>query len=118
MQPTLGAYKAIAKQKKTEQAGKIPQEWKLNVETQQHVSSLLDVPATCGILNNAEVDITSNHDATALIGKIKEGVWSVEQVTVAFCKRAAIAHQLVCTHLSSICFGLGLAADLLDENGK
>ena len=46
-------------------------------------------------LNALECDITSNFDATALLQKLREGEWSAEQVTVAFCKRAAIAHQLV-----------------------
>ena len=55
----------------------------------------MDVPLTCGLLNETEARITSDYDATALLEELKAGVWSVEQVTVAFCKRAAIAHQLV-----------------------
>ncbi|KAL7940296.1 amidase signature domain-containing protein [Trichoderma barbatum] len=57
--------------------------------------SLLDVPVTCGILSSTEIDLTSNYDATSLLVGLKAGTWSVEQVITAFCKRAAIAHQLV-----------------------
>lgn len=55
----------------------------------------VDIPLTCGLLNKTETRITSDHDATALLEKLADGIWSVEEVTVAFCKRAAIAHQLV-----------------------
>lgn len=34
-------------------------------------------------------------DATALLEQIQRGQWTAEEVTVAFCKRAAVAHQLV-----------------------
>ncbi|EMR64716.1 putative general amidase-b protein [Eutypa lata UCREL1] len=54
----------------------------------------MDVPLTCGLLNETESRITSDYDATALLEKLKAGVWSAEQATMAFCKRAAIAHQL------------------------
>ncbi|KAH7393248.1 amidase signature domain-containing protein, partial [Cadophora sp. MPI-SDFR-AT-0126] len=55
---------------------------------------VVDVPLTCGVLSETELKITSGYDATALLEKLKGGVWSVEQVTVAFCKRAAVAQQL------------------------
>jgi amidase len=55
----------------------------------------MEVPVTCGVLSEIECDITSNYDATALLEKLRVGFWTVEQVTVAFCKRAAIAQQLV-----------------------
>ncbi|OCK82283.1 fatty-acid amide hydrolase [Lepidopterella palustris CBS 459.81] len=40
-----------------------------------------------------ELDITST-SASALLEKIATGVWTAEEVTTAFCKRAAAAHQL------------------------
>lgn len=54
----------------------------------------MDMPLISGILNETECEITSKYDATALLEKLKAGVWTVEEVTVAFCKRAAVAHQL------------------------
>lgn len=50
---------------------------------------------TCGLLNETELSITSDFDATALLERPKAVVWSVKQVTVAFCKRTAIEQQLV-----------------------
>lgn len=55
----------------------------------------MDVPDTCGLLSEVESRITSDFDATALLEELKNGTWSAEQVVIAFCKRAAIAQQLV-----------------------
>lgn len=93
-------YKIIAAEKQLERQSKIPKEWLLRSEQYQGVSNLMQVPRTCGILSETEYHITSNFDATALLEKLKDGVWSAEQVTIAFCKRAAIAQQLVCRHPS------------------
>lgn len=120
MQPTPAAYKAIAEQKKLEQARKIPREWKIAPEAQQNASSILDMPATCGIMSPLELEITSNHDATALVEGLKEGTWSVEQVTVAFCKRAAVAHQLVSLNIGPLFLIPGWLSCSLNEilNGE
>ncbi|KAG9785285.1 amidase, partial [Aureobasidium melanogenum] len=87
-------YKIIAAEKQLERQSKIPKEWLLRSEQDHGVSNLMQVPRTCGILSETEYHITSNFDATALLEKLKDGVWSAEQVTIAFCKRAAIAQQL------------------------
>lgn len=87
-------YRTIATQKKVQQQGRIPKEWLLT-KSYDGRTNFMDVPMTCGILSDEEIDITSNFDATALLEKLKSGIWSTEQVTIAFCKRAAIAHQLV-----------------------
>lgn len=94
-------YQTLAADKKTQQWNKIPQAWRLPDETSHdaNATNVMDIPRTCGLLNETECSITSDHDATALLGQLKAGVWTVEQVTVAFCKRAAIAQQLV----SSVC---------------
>ena len=88
-------YQAIAAEKKAQQWDKIPKNWRIPTERYQNAANVMDIPLTCGLLNESESRITSNYDATALLDKLKAGVWSVEQVTVAFCKRAAIAQQLV-----------------------
>ena len=89
-------YQSLADEKKRQRLNKIPKDWLLPLEKYDGASSFLDVPATCGILNEVECKITSDYDATALLEQLKAGIWSAEQVTVAFCKRAAIAQQLVC----------------------
>lgn len=88
-------YETISAEKRLQRQGKIPQQWLLQREKYQDATNLMDVPTTCGVLTNIESDITSNHDATDLLRRMADGTWSAEQVTVAFCKRAAIAQQLV-----------------------
>lgn len=92
---TQGDYRIIAHEKRLQRSQKIPTAWTLDEEKRQGTFNPLDLPITCGILSDTEIDITSKYDATSLLMGIKIGTWSVEQVTTAFCKRAAIAHQMV-----------------------
>ncbi|KAL9082857.1 MAG: hypothetical protein Q9165_008756 [Trypethelium subeluteriae] len=94
MHSTGPAYQRIAAEKKQRQATKIPKDWLISAETHRNSTNVLDVPVTCGILDKVECEITSEYDATALLEKLRSGLWSAEQVTIAFCKRAAIAQQL------------------------
>lgn len=95
MEPAQAKYKIISQEKRLARDAKIPNEWKILTEKLQACGSLLDLPNLCGILDAAELKITSDYDATALVQGLKDGNWSVEQTTIAFCKRAAIAQQLV-----------------------
>jgi amidase len=95
MSEYLKDYRNIATEKKSQQRSKIPKEWMLPLRKYEGISNLTSVPMTCGILTDVECQITSQNDATALLQKLKAGDLSAEQVAVAFCKRAAIAHQLV-----------------------
>ena len=75
----------------------IPAEWripkdKLPPADQRDVT---DVPAKCGLLSEAELQITDSY-ATEIVKNIAAGEWKAEDVTRAFCKRAAVAHQVVC----------------------
>jgi amidase len=47
------------------------------------------------LLTARELEITCVQDAVVLLEKIHSKEWSAFEVTVAFCKRAAIAQQLV-----------------------
>ncbi|CDK25247.1 unnamed protein product [Kuraishia capsulata CBS 1993] len=60
---------------------------------QNSTRSVIDVPAECGILTSHELEITETR-ATPLLTKLRSGEWKSEDVTLAFCKRAVIAHQL------------------------
>ncbi|KAH8649195.1 amidase [Xylariales sp. PMI_506] len=73
---------------------KIPAAWRINTEEYSSRSNVLDVPSTCGVLNSRELHITSDHDAVDLVAKLRSGEFSAEEVTIAFCKRAAVAQQL------------------------
>lgn len=96
MPDAIRDYRTIAAEKQLQRQGRIPQTWLLP-KSYDGSTNLMDIPATCGILSDEECNITSNFDATAVLEKLKSGTWSAEQVTIAFCKRAAIAHQLVST---------------------
>jgi amidase len=101
MASEMKPYEAIATKKKAQQQDKIPIEWRISTERYRNATNVMDVPLSCGLLNETESGITSTYDATALLEQLKARTWSVEQVTVAFCKRAAIAQQLVsCVHAS------------------
>ena len=91
-------YRTIAAEKQSHSRKQIPKEWLLANDYSSY-TNFMEVPITCGILSDEEINITSNFDATALLEKLRSGMWTAEQVTVAFCKRAAIAHQLVCLML-------------------
>ncbi|KAF1852016.1 amidase [Cucurbitaria berberidis CBS 394.84] len=93
MSEVLKDYQIISAEKNMQRHSKIPKEWLLP-KSHHGATNFMDVPSTCGVLSDVEHNITSNFDATALLEKLKGGEWSAEQVTVAFCKRAAIAHQL------------------------
>jgi amidase len=93
-------YKTASQEKRSANAAKIPKEWKLPSKYLENVNAnsdlnVLDVPRICGILNEKEIDITEKYDATALLEKMAAKQFSSYEVVLAFCKRAAIAQQLV-----------------------
>lgn len=54
------------------------------------------IPRSSGLLTAEELDITEKYDATALAAAIRERNLTSVAVTMAFAKRAIIAHQLTC----------------------
>jgi amidase len=74
----------------------IPSEWKVPADKlpSDDVLDVTGFPAKSGILSQQDLDITESF-AVDIVAKIAKGKWSAENVTRAFCKRAAIAHQLV-----------------------
>lgn len=54
-----------------------------------------NLPRRCGLLSESELEITENYPATQLLAKLASGQLSSLAVTTAFCKRAAIAQQVV-----------------------
>lgn len=57
--------------------------------------NVIPIFASAGILSPREIEITTSQDATTILERIRQRAWSAEEVTRAFCKRAAMAHQLV-----------------------
>lgn len=88
-------WQTIARPKQAQRAASIPREWRLASLPSQDQRNVLDIPRTCGILNDEELRITETYDATDLVRMLRRGELKSQVVTEAFCKRAAIAHQVV-----------------------
>ncbi|EMC97189.1 hypothetical protein BAUCODRAFT_32930 [Baudoinia panamericana UAMH 10762] len=106
----------IAAKAQTRLINSIPSEWRLSHDKLPPPEQL-DVtgfPAKCGLLSETELKITDSY-ATDIVGAVAAGEWTAEEVMRAFCKRAAIAHQLT-NCLTVIMFDAALAqAKKLDE---
>ncbi|RMX85166.1 hypothetical protein D0869_04030 [Hortaea werneckii] len=114
-------WQDIAARKQRERADRIPSQWKLS---SAHIpaesrTNVLSVPRECGLLSEQELNITENYDASALVSALSSGKLKAVEVTVAFCKRAAIAHQLT-NCLTEIFFddAIARARQLDDEMAK
>ena len=83
----------------------IPAAWKLDpkllqslaapLETAKNNLIELDLIRKSEILNEKEVDITEKYNVTQLLEALASGKLTSVEVTTAFAKRAALAHQLV-----------------------
>ncbi|KAL2357109.1 acetamidase [Cryomyces antarcticus] len=112
------SWQSIAARKKEEQTSRIPKEWLLAREPSPNLNNVLSVPRSCRLLSERELAITENYDATALAEEIAKGRLKSVDVVTAFCKRAAIAHQLT-NCLTEIMFEDALSrAKKLDEHLK
>jgi amidase len=86
----------IAAKAQTKLINSIPTEWRIPLD-KLPPESQLDVtgfPKKCGLLSGNELKITESY-ATEILGAVAAGEWTAEEVTRAFCKRAAVAHQVV-----------------------
>jgi amidase len=77
-------------------ANSIPLEWRIpkDILPPPEQKDVTDFPAKCGLLTEAELAITDSY-ATEILEKIAAGEWKAEDVCRAFCKRAAVAQQVV-----------------------
>ncbi|KAL7777127.1 hypothetical protein CFE70_007550 [Pyrenophora teres f. teres 0-1] len=125
--PSIADWRTLAASKRASVYSKIPPAWRLPAsQTAQYTEtssiSVLDVPRTCGILTEKELDITENYDATALVEKMAKGELKSVEVVTAFCKRAAVAQQCV-SCLTEIMFEEAIARakecdDVLEKEGR
>lgn len=93
------SWQDLVAEKRRECAQKIPREWTLSAEQLSVPPRLLeyDLPRRCGLLSELELDLTENFTAEQLLVKLASGNVRSLDVTTAFCKRAAIAQQVVCS---------------------
>ncbi|KAF2194890.1 amidase [Zopfia rhizophila CBS 207.26] len=87
-------WQLVSWQKKDEQHSRIPKEWLLKSSPSSDVTTYLDIHRKCGLLSQEELRITEEYDATGLAEAIRTRKLKSVDIVRAFCKRAAIAHQL------------------------
>ena len=95
MTETEAPWQLIARRKQLEQSNAIPQDWTLKTRPAASRKNVLAIPRECGILSAQEIEITEKYDATALVKELAAKRLKSVDVVTAFCKRAAIAQQLV-----------------------
>lgn len=88
------SYLEIAQGKREQRQKRIPKAWLLSQEQLQS-RDILSLPEHCGILTAREYHITQTHDAVDIVNGITNGKLTAREVAVAFCKRAAVAQQMV-----------------------
>jgi amidase len=99
----LKRFQAISNRKRSILHSLIPLEWRLSQHPRALPLDLRPLVSESNILTPNELSITSSYDATSLSELIRSRELSSEAVTMAFCKRAAIAQQLT-NCLSEIMF--------------
>lgn len=88
-------WKESATEKRNAVNALIPEPWKLPVPVPS-ASEQKDVTGKYiqQFLSPREVEITET-DVVGIVEKTTTGAWKAQEVTEAFCHRAALAHQLV-----------------------
>ena len=86
------SWEETARDKKNRIAGSIPEQWRIAAVAQD--DNVMSYARTSGILSDEEVAITES-SAVDLVAKMATGQLTSVAVTTAFCKRAALAQQLV-----------------------
>lgn len=92
--PTSWEAKAAAKREST--LARIPAEWRLAPEVVERASRQRDLtgPFIQGLLKPDDVEIV-RMDSLPIVDAIMEGRLTAVRVATAFCKAAAVAHQIV-----------------------
>lgn len=93
-------WRETARQKREQQALSIPVDWRLKV-IPSDFKDCRPLIESCGILSEAELDITNTTDGRSILRNILSRRWTSEAVATVFCKRAAIVQQLIgcCTEM-------------------
>lgn len=95
-------YVHKAAEKRAHQLSSIPTEWRLaTIPSAESVPNALEYIRTSGLLSAEEIAITETSDVATLLASIASQQISALNVTKAFAKRAAFAHQLTtcCTEI-------------------
>lgn len=104
-------WQALIDQKLIDRASRIPPEWKLSSGLTDLVrpdtsTSAFDLLQRTALLSPRELEITETYSAESLVELLATRQITSLEVTTAFCKRAAIAQQLVRSPFALSCFNL------------
>jgi len=88
-------WKATGRRKREDIQALLPAQWKVNepLPTSSELRDATTYPRK--FLTPREVNITEDFTACELLKALASGALSAVEVTVAFCHRATIAHQIV-----------------------
>lgn len=106
--PLPSTWQQISHRKQKARQSLIPTPWLLSSPPAPSVLNVLSIPRTSGILTPSELSITESYDAVSLSSALRSHELTALEVTIAFCKRAAIAQQ-VCNCLTEIFFSDAIA---------
>lgn len=94
------SWQDVAAAKRAATLASIPSEW-LIPKYMMPNDDVLDVttfPESSGFFTKEELEITAA-SASDLVGQISKKIWTAVRVTLAFCKAASVAHQLVSSQI-------------------
>ena len=84
-------WEEVSRSKQAARDALIPKAWRIPPTDALNV---MDVPRTCGVLSAKDLEMTELN-AVQLVEQMVAGKLTSYEVTLAFCKRAAVAQQLV-----------------------
>lgn len=113
---TEHAWEKIAAKKRAALAEQIPLEYRIpsHLFPSDEQLDITTFPRESGWFTEKELEITES-GATHILKKIASKSWSSEDVTRAFCKRAAAAQQLVWSRLGQRNMSLTCRLDQLSD---
>lgn len=98
-------WETRAAQRRQQRSDAIPEDWRLKPELLGELQTPLEqsdnnvlalgLCKRSGILSDKELAITESYKVSELLRALATGTLTALEVTTAFCKRAAIAQQLV-----------------------
>lgn len=88
-------WRSIAEAKKVAQYEKIPVDWRIvKTSTLYEAVDLRSYVLDTGVLSQLDIEITDISSVAELATKLTDATYTATQVVRAYCKRAAVAHQL------------------------
>jgi amidase len=96
MVATKQDWQETAAAKRASLLASLPSQWVIPQESlpPEGVLNVTTFPKSSGLFTNKEIQMTAA-GVVDIVDRISKGIWRAEEVTVAFCKAATVAHQLV-----------------------